>query len=49
MIIGAIGLGWYTVADGFWGFLIAELILGLGSSFISGTDTAMLYDTLIDE
>ncbi len=49
MIIGAIGLGWYTIADWFWGFLIAELVLGLGSSFISGTDSAMLYDILLDE
>lgn len=49
MFISALWLGWYTLADGFWGFLIAELILWLGSSFISGTDSAMAYDTLLDE
>jgi MFS family permease len=38
----------YAASYGFWGFLIAELILGLGSSFISGSDSAMLYDTLAD-
>jgi MFS family permease len=47
--ISTIWLGWYVLADGFWWFLFAELILGLGSSFISGTDSAMLYDTLLDE
>lgn len=48
MLFGAIGLGVYSFSSGFWMFLIAELILWLGSSFISGTDTAMLYDTLLD-
>ena len=43
-------LGWtlYAFADGFSSFLVAELILGVGAAFISGTDSAMLYDTLID-
>lgn len=43
-------LGWtlYAFADGFSSFLVAELILGVGAAFISGTDAAMLYDTLID-
>ena len=48
-LISTVWLGWYVLADGFWWFLIAELVLGLGSSFISGTDSAMLYDTLLDE
>jgi hypothetical protein len=33
---------------GFAGFLIAEIILGIGQSLISGADSAMLYDTLLD-
>ncbi|RPI66969.1 MAG: MFS transporter, partial [Ignavibacteriae bacterium] len=52
MIIGAAlhTVGWilYAMADGFSDFLVAELILGFGAAFISGTDSAMLYDTLID-
>ncbi len=49
MIFWVIGLGTYAMTRDFWWFLIAELILWLGSSFISGTDSAMLYDTLLDE
>ena len=30
----------------FWYFLIGEIILGIGSSFISGSDSALLYDSL---
>jgi len=52
MIIGAIcgfaGFFTYSVSYGFSGFLIAEIILGIGSSMISGADSAMLYDTLFD-
>ncbi len=38
----------YTQSYGFYEFLVAEIILGLGQSFISGSDSAMLYDTLAD-
>ncbi|HYX07442.1 MAG TPA: MFS transporter [Bacteroidales bacterium] len=38
----------YTVSYGFWGFLFAEVILGIGTSLISGADSALLYDTLAD-
>ncbi len=40
-------MGIYCLASDFWGFLLAELTLGLGSSFLSGTNSAMLYDTLV--
>jgi len=30
------------------GFLVVELILGVGVAFISGTDSAMLYDTMLE-
>jgi MFS family permease len=30
------------------GFFIAELVLGFGQSFISGADSALLYDSLLD-
>lgn len=36
----------YSFAYTFTEFLIAEIILGFSSSFLSGTDSAMLYDTL---
>lgn len=42
-----IGFAVYSVSYGFYGLLIAELILGLGSSLLSGTDSALLYDTLV--
>ncbi|MFP4523838.1 MAG: MFS transporter [Candidatus Woesearchaeota archaeon] len=32
--------------NGFWPFLIAKVISGVGVSLSSGTDSAMLYDTL---
>jgi MFS family permease len=43
-------LGWivYALAYGFWQFLVAETILGFGLSFVSGADSAMLYDTLLE-
>lgn len=45
-ILGTIGFSVYSFTSGFYGFLIAELILGIGQSFISGSDSALLYDTL---
>lgn len=46
-ILGCLGFIVYSFSDDFSGFLIAELILGIGSSFISGSDSAMLYDSLL--
>lgn len=45
-ILGFVGFAMYCFATGFWGFLICEVILGIGQSFISGSDSALLYDTL---
>lgn len=47
-ILWALGFVFYSVSSSFYGFIGAEILLGFGASFISGTDTAMLYDTLID-
>ncbi len=47
-IMGFLGFLTYSLSFGFTGFLIAEIILGIGQSFISGSDSAMLYDTLLD-
>lgn len=45
-ILGTLGFVIYSVSDSFVGFLVAEIILGIGGSFISGADSAMLFDTL---
>lgn len=38
----------YALSHSFFGFLGAEMVLGFGYSFISGTDSALLYDTLLE-
>ncbi len=45
-ILGVLGFSIYCFSYSFWGFLLAELILGIGQSFISGSDSALLYDSL---
>lgn len=44
--LGVIGWGAYLVATSFWGVLLAEVVLGVSYAFISGSDTALLYETL---
>jgi MFS family permease len=44
--LGAAGFIIYAFTHSYFGFLIAEIALGAGQSFISGADSAMLYDTL---
>ncbi|MCX6141542.1 MAG: MFS transporter [Candidatus Kapabacteria bacterium] len=52
MIIGTFlalaGWSLYVFAVSFTEFLIAETFLGVGMAFMSGTDSAMLYDTLLE-
>ncbi len=45
-IFGTLGFAIYSIAQGFGHFLVAEIILGLGGSFISGSDSALLFDSL---
>lgn len=45
-ILGSAGFLIYSFSFGFWAFVIAEIILGIGHSFVSGADSAMLYDSL---
>ena len=45
-IMGSLGFFIYAFSSSFSGFLVAEIILGLGGSFISGSDSALLYDSL---
>ncbi len=45
-ILGSVGILMYCFSFGFLEFVIAEIILGIGFSFVSGADSAMLYDSL---
>lgn len=45
-VLGTVGFLIYSLFCGFYSFMVAELTLGIGMSFISGADSAMLYDTL---
>ena len=47
-VLGALGYVIYSVSFSFSGFLIAMVALGIGQSLISGSDSAMLYETLVD-
>jgi MFS family permease len=52
LIIGTIltflGYIMFSFFSGFSGFLIGEILLGIGASLISGADSAILYDTLLE-
>ena len=37
-----------SLSFSFWYFIIGEIFLGIGSSFISGADSAILYDSLAE-
>lgn len=43
-----IGYTTYSFAYSYVVIIIAEILLGVGVSFISGTDSALLYDTLLE-
>lgn len=45
----ALGMFIYSIGHNFWQFLIAESIFAIGVTFISGADSAFLYDTLAEE
>jgi MFS family permease len=45
-LLGIIGWSLYSFADSFALVLIAEIILGISFSFISGSDSALLYESL---
>lgn len=45
-IMGSLGFFIYAFSSSFSGFLAAEITLGVGGSFISGSDSALLYDSL---
>ena len=45
---GIAGISWilYALADSFLLFVLVEILLGMAFSFLSGTDTALLYESL---
>lgn len=45
-VLGTLGFIIYSFSTSFGSFMVAEIILGLGGSFISGSDSAILYDSL---
>lgn len=45
-LLGILGWGVYTIASSFQGVLLAEILLGISTSFISGTDSALLFESL---
>ncbi len=45
-VLGIAGWSVYTVAGSFSGVLIAEILLGISYAFISGSDSALLFETL---
>ncbi len=49
LLLGVTGFTFYSFGTGFYGFLMAEIALGIGEGFISGTDSALLYDTLLQQ
>jgi MFS family permease len=44
--LGTLGFVFYSLGNGFWIFLAAEMTLGIGQSFVSGADSALLFDSL---
>src|SRR6266567_791722 len=45
-LLGMAGWGIYTVAVSFTHVMAAEILLGISLAFISGSDSALLYETL---
>jgi len=45
-LLGMVGWGIYTVAATFAHVMAAEILLGISLAFISGSDSALLYETL---
>jgi MFS family permease len=45
-VMGTIGIIIYSISSDFASFAVAEVILGVGFSFVSGADSALMYDSL---
>ncbi|WP_437308849.1 MFS transporter [Sorangium sp. So ce388] len=53
LVLGSVAIlaGWlaYALARSLWSVVMAELVLGVGFSLISGADAALLYDSLREQ
>lgn len=47
VILAAFAMGIYAISTGFATFLIGEILFGLSAGFISGADSAILYESLL--
>ncbi len=45
-VMGVVGMLVYALFGGFFAFAVAEIALGVSQSFVSGADSAMMYDSL---
>jgi MFS family permease len=43
-LVSSLGYVFYSLSSTFWGFLAGEIILALGCSFVSGADSAIIYE-----
>lgn len=49
LFFNTIGYAWLLWSDSFWDAATAQCIIGVGISLISGTNSAMLYDSLLQD
>lgn len=47
-IVISIGHLSYAALSSFWGFAVGEIFFGIGYGFISGSDEALIYDSLLE-
>ncbi|MDZ4341444.1 MAG: MFS transporter [Candidatus Binatia bacterium] len=47
-VMGVTGMLWYGLSFSFWGFVVGEIMLAVGNSCFSGTQEAMIGDTLLE-
>lgn len=47
-VFATVGITAYSLGQGFYEFLLGELLWAVGVSLVSGADSAMFYDTLVE-
>ena len=47
-ILSFLGFLVFSFYGGFYAFVIAQILVGIGGSLISGSDSALIYDTLLE-
>jgi predicted MFS family arabinose efflux permease len=48
-VLSTIAMIWYYFAENFWHFALAEGLLGVWASLVSGADIAYMYDELLSQ